>query len=108
MIGNVFARIAEFGQDVIVTDERGNEVACRGFLQPENTMAEAFPGDFLAPGISKQARYLLLLAPEAVAAGRKARSVRWGERTFDVLGLHSVYCGRYLTHWEGTARERGA
>ena len=35
MIGNVFARIAEFGQDVIVTDEKGNEVACRGFLQPE-------------------------------------------------------------------------
>lgn len=107
MIENVFSRIARYGQEMTVVDSRGNCVNCKGFLQPADTMTEAFPDFCKTPGTGPEDRFLLLLSPEALAQGGRAECVQCGGRSYDVLGLQPIYCGQVLTHWEGVAREKG-
>lgn len=103
----VFARIARFGRELTVLDESGNEVVCRGFLQPVDTLDYEGIELFQAPGLAPGVLYLLLAPPEAVTPGHTARTVLCGEERYEVLGLQGIFCGEVLTHWEGALRKKG-
>ena len=107
MTEHVFARIAPYGRTMTVTDDAGEEVACKGFLQPVNTLDYDGAELFKAPGVQPDTAYLLLLPPEAVTVGRRAVTVACGGAEYEVLGLQGIFCGETLTHWEGVLREKG-
>ena len=107
MIGSVFSSIARFARPITVTDDQGDTVVCRGFVQCADTMAGQGIENFQAPGVWDGAKYLLLASPEAVAPGRRAETVVCAGVTYEVLGLQPIYCGETLTHWEGVLGQQG-
>lgn len=107
MTAHIFSRIARFGREMTVTDETGETVSCRGFIQPADTMDFDGIALFQAPGMESGVKYLFLAPPEAVAAGQRAETVFCGGDTYEVLGLQGIFCGETMTHWEGVLRKKG-
>lgn len=108
MMEHVFSRIAPYGRAMTILDDTGGEVACKGFLQPVNTLDYDGVDLFKAPGVESDVTYLLMAPPEAVRAGARPVTVRCGGDEYEVLGLQGIFCGETLTHWEGVLKRKGA
>ena len=93
--------LARFGQEVTLTDPKGESVSVQAFVQP---ILERQPQLEPSPlGERREERWLYLGPPEnALTAGETG--VTWGDRNFVVETARQVWAGDGPSHWWAVLR----
>lgn len=95
------AVLAQYGQEVTLSQPQAQPAAVRTFLQPILDRKEQFVPSPL--GARREERWLYLGPPEpSVAAGETI--VFWGTREFTVDSARQVWAGDGPSHWWAVLR----